>query len=106
MWDTLSRMAALPDATQVYSGHEYAESNLRFALSVDGANPELQARAEAIRRLRAAGKPTVPARMDLERATNPFLRAGAPEVKAAAGLADAPDVEVFAELRRRKDSFR
>jgi hydroxyacylglutathione hydrolase len=106
MWDTLSRMAALPDATQVYSGHEYAESNLRFALSVDGANPELQARAEAIRRLRAAGKPTVPARMDLERATNPFLRAGAPEMKAAAGLADAPDVEVFAELRRRKDSFR
>lgn len=106
MWDTLSRMAALPDATLVYSGHEYAEGNLRFALSVDGANQALAARAEEIRRLRAAGEPTVPARLDLERATNPFLRASAADMKAALGLAGAPDVEVFAELRRRKDSFR
>jgi len=55
MWATLSRLSALPDATLVYSGHEYAESNLRFALSVDAANPALAERAGRIRELRAKG---------------------------------------------------
>ena len=105
LWDTLSRFAALPAATRIYSGHEYAEGNLRFALSVDTANPALEARAEEIRRLRAAGEPTVPATLELERATNPFLRAMDADMKAAAGLPDATDVEVFAALRRRKDNF-
>lgn len=106
MWATLSRLAALPDATRVYSGHEYAESNLRFALSVDAANPALAERAGRIRELRAKGEPTVPARLDLERATNPFLRATAADMKANVDLAGASDVAVFAELRRRKDTFR
>lgn len=105
MWDTLTRLAALPPATRVYSGHEYTEANLRFAKSVDTANPVLDARAEEIRRLRDAGEPTVPATLELERMTNPFLRAMDADMKAAAGLRDASDREVFAELRRRKDSF-
>lgn len=105
MWDTLGRLTALPGATRVYSGHEYTESNLRFAESVDKANPALTARAEEIRRLRAEGKPTIPARLDLERTTNPFLRAADADMKAGIGLGDAPDAEVFAELRRRKDNF-
>jgi hydroxyacylglutathione hydrolase len=106
MWGTLTRLGALPDATLVYSGHEYAESNLRFALSVDTDNPALARRAEDIRQLRAEGKPTVPARLDLERATNPFLRATSTEMKASVGLPGAPDAEVFADLRHRKDNFR
>jgi hydroxyacylglutathione hydrolase len=106
MWGTLTRLGALPDATLVYSGHEYAESNLRFALSVDTDNPALARRAEDIRQLRAEGKPTVPARLDLERATNPFLRATSTEMKASVGLPGASDAEVFADLRHRKDNFR
>lgn len=106
MWRSLTTLAALPAETLVYSGHEYAESNLRFALSVDGGNPALQARAEEIRARRAGGEATVPARLDLEIATNPFLRAADPEMKARMGLAGAPDVEVFAEIRKRKDAFR
>jgi hydroxyacylglutathione hydrolase len=105
MWESLSALAALPDETRVYSGHEYAQSNLRFALSVDGANPALQARAQEIAAIRAQGAPTVPARLGLERATNPFLRCGDPAFKAALGLAGLPDAQVFADVRRRKDSF-
>jgi hydroxyacylglutathione hydrolase len=105
MWASLSALAALPDETRVYSGHEYAQSNLRFALSVDGANPALQARAQEIAAARARGEPTVPARLDLERATNPFLRCGDAAFKAALGLAGLPDAQVFAGVRRRKDSF-
>ncbi|HPG23935.1 MAG TPA: hydroxyacylglutathione hydrolase [Amaricoccus sp.] len=106
MWRSLARLAALPPETLVYSGHEYAESNLRFALSVDGENPALRARAEEVAALRARGEATVPARLDLEIATNPFLRARDPGMKARLGLAGAPDAAVFAEIRRRKDAFR
>jgi hydroxyacylglutathione hydrolase len=106
MWQSLSTLAALPAETLVYSGHEYAESNLRFALSVDGENDALVVRAGEIAAVRARGEATVPARLDLEIATNPFLRATDPGMKARMGLAGAPDVEVFAEIRRRKDGFR
>jgi hydroxyacylglutathione hydrolase len=105
MWASLSRLAALSDDTLVHSGHEYAESNARFALSVDPDNPALRARAGQIAAARAAGRPTVPARLDLERATNPFLRVADPGFKAGLGLGDLPDTRVFAEVRRRKDAF-
>lgn len=105
MWESLMKMAALPDDTLLYSGHEYAESNTRFALSVDGENPALRARAKDIAAMRQMVGATVPARLDLERATNPFLRAADEDFKAALGLGGLPDAQVFAEVRRRKDSF-
>ena len=105
MWQTLSTLAALPDDTAVYSGHEYAASNVRFALSVDADNVALKARAGEIAAMRERSEPTVPARLDLERATNPFLRSADPAFKARLGLENLPDAQVFAEVRRRKDAF-
>jgi hydroxyacylglutathione hydrolase len=105
MWQSLCAMAALPDETLVFSGHEYAESNTRFALSVDTDNPALQARAKEIAAMRQMGGATVPARLELERRTNPFLRSGVAEFKARLGLEKLPDAQVFAEIRRRKDAF-
>ena len=90
MWDSLSRLAALPDATLVYSGHEYAESNARFALSVDGGNEALVRRAGEIGAMRQMGAATVPARLDLERATNPFLRVSAPTSRRATDWRSCP----------------
>jgi hydroxyacylglutathione hydrolase len=75
MWDSLSALAQLPPETLVCSGHEYTQSNIRFALSVDTGNPALQARAARVEVLRAAGLPTVPVPLSEELATNPFLRA-------------------------------
>jgi hydroxyacylglutathione hydrolase len=105
MWQSLCTMAALPDDTLVYSGHEYAESNTRFALSVDPDNPALQARAKEIAAMRQMGGATVPARLDLERRTNPYLRSRDADFKARLGLETLPDAQVFAEVRRRKDAF-
>ncbi len=105
MWASLSRLAALPEDTVIYSGHEYTEANGRFALSVDGENPALLARMDDIRAARAKGEPTVPSTLALELATNPFLRATAPEMAAGLGMAGADPAEVFAEVRRRKDRF-
>jgi hydroxyacylglutathione hydrolase len=105
MWGSLVKMATLPDETLLYSGHEYAESNTRFALSVDGENQALRARAKDIAAMRQMVGATVPARLDLERATNPFLRVADSDFKGRLGLEGLPDAQVFAELRRRKDSF-
>jgi hydroxyacylglutathione hydrolase len=71
MWATLTRLAALPPETWICSGHEYTQANARFALSVDGDNPDLRARAAAIEAARAEGRPTVPSRLADEIATNP-----------------------------------
>ena len=105
MWASLSKLAALPPETLVCSGHEYTAANARFALTIEPGNAALVARAAEIEAVRAAGRPTVPSRLADELATNPFLRADAPEVRAAVGLPDGPDVAVFAEVRARKDRF-
>jgi hydroxyacylglutathione hydrolase len=105
MWNSLSRLAALPPDTLVCSGHEYTQSNIRFALTIEPDNAALKARAEAVSVARAKGLPTVPVRLSEELATNPFLRAGLPSVKAAVGMPGAADGNVFAEIRTRKDRF-
>jgi hydroxyacylglutathione hydrolase len=105
MWNSLAKLAALPGETQVYCGHEYTESNARFALTIEPGNVDLVARAEAVKALRAQGRPTLPTTIALELATNPFLRAEIPAVQEALGLAGADPAQVFAEIRRRKDNF-
>ncbi|MDE3175950.1 MAG: hydroxyacylglutathione hydrolase [Pseudomonadota bacterium] len=105
MWSSLAKLAALPGETQVYCGHEYTEANARFALSIEPGNADLLARAEAVKALRAKGQPTLPTTIALELATNPFLRAEIPAVQKAVGLEGADPAQVFAEIRRRKDSF-
>lgn len=105
MWDSLQKLAALPPETTVYSGHEYTQSNAKFALSVDPSNPALISRASAVEAARAKGQPTVPSTLAEELATNPFLRATDPDLQAHLGMAGADPAEVFAEIRTRKDCF-
>ncbi|WP_134724628.1 hydroxyacylglutathione hydrolase [Paracoccus luteus] len=97
MWDSLSRLAALPDDTLVCSGHDYCRGNGAFALSVDPDNAALRARIDAV----AAGRrPCSPATLGEEKATNPFLRA--PEL----ARPDESALSAFARLRAGKDGFR
>lgn len=105
MWDSMRRLRALPDDTLVCCAHEYTLSNARFALTVDGDNPALVARAEQVRQAREQGQPTVPDRLGLEKATNPFMRVDDPALAAAVGMAGAPPEAVFGEIRARKDRF-
>lgn len=104
MWQSLSKLAALPGTTLVCSGHEYTEGNARFARTLDEP-PALIERMDRIARARASGLPTVPSTLAEERATNPFLRASDPAMKKTLGLGDATDAEVFATIRARKDNF-
>ncbi len=105
MWRSLSKLAALPEDTVIYSGHEYTASNARFALTIEPGNDALRKRAQQVKKARADGQPTVPSTLAEERATNPFLRAHLKEVKAAINMPHASDSECFAEIRQRKDRF-
>lgn len=103
LYKSLMKLARLRGSVEVYCGHEYTQSNARFALTVEGDNDLLVSRAKEIDRQRAAGEFTLPTTIALERATNPFLRAEEPSIKAALGMPDADAVDVFAELRERKN---
>ncbi|SMO63649.1 hydroxyacylglutathione hydrolase [Paracoccus laeviglucosivorans] len=100
MWDSLSRLNALPGATLVCSGHDYCRGNGAFALSIDSGNETLRQRLADT----ASGRrPCAPATLDDERATNPFLRVA--ELRDALGMKGASDADVFARLRKMKDEF-
>jgi hydroxyacylglutathione hydrolase len=105
MHASLAKLAALPPETLICSGHEYTTSNLRFAATLEPANPALISRIAEVAEARVQGRPTVPGSLQTELATNPYLRVHLPALKTAVGLPDADDVKVFAEIRTRKDKF-
>ena len=105
MWESLRKLASLPPDTLIYSGHEYSEVNADFALEVGPETPALVQRSEDIQQKLASGHPTVPVRLSLELETNPFLRAGHKEMKRQLGMQQSSDVEVFTEIRQRRNRF-
>lgn len=102
---SLLKLAALPGDPLVCSGHEYTASNARFAATLEHGNPALISRMADVTAKRAKGEATVPTRLSLELATNPYLRAHLPSLKTAVGLPNATDEQVFAAIRTRKDHF-
>jgi hydroxyacylglutathione hydrolase len=105
MWDSLLKLRALPDDTEFFCGHEYTQSNIKFALTIEPDNKALLARAKEVDAQRAAGKPTIPATIGAEKAENCFLRADVPSVAAHLGMSGQPAAKVFAEIRERKNKF-
>lgn len=113
---SLSKLAALPPETRVFCGHEYTVSNLRFAQTVEPENEAIARKLEAARAARERGEATVGSSMGDERATNPFLRCAEPAVQArfnfgrgSASAVPSPGAslaDVFAAVRRAKDTFR
>jgi hydroxyacylglutathione hydrolase len=109
MLRSLAKLMALPDATKVYFGHEYTEKNLRFALTLEPHNRELQRKHAWAVEQGAKHQPTVPTTMASEKATNPFFRWNSPELRATlhAQFPALPmdDVSVFGKTRALKDAF-
>ena len=108
MHDSLMRLGALPGDTAVYCAHEYTETNLRFALTVEAGNRNLRRRVDDVAVARAKGLATIPTTIQLERATNPFLRCEVPEV--IEGVRDrgenaSDSLAVFTALRRWRNAF-
>jgi len=105
MWLSLNKLASLPESTRVYCAHEYTQSNGRYALTVEPDNIALIARMEEVNHNRKHGLSTIPSTIELEKATNPFFRVQSPALQKNLNMQNDPLVEIFAEIRRRKDRF-
>jgi len=105
MWTSLQKILRWPDATRLYCAHEYTQANGRFAVTVEPGNAALVERVADVARARAAGNPTIPTTVALEKATNPFLRPSSRGLRETIGMVGASDVEVFARTRALKDAF-
>ncbi len=109
MVDSLRKLAALPDDTKVYCGHEYTEKNLRFALTLEPNNQRLKSKHEWSKKVVSEGGFTVPSTIEDEKLTNPFLRADSPELQASVKRVDpqigSDPISIFAKARELKDRF-
>ena len=109
MFDSLQKLAVLPDETRVYPTHEYTQANLKFAQAVEPDNPHVLTAIRDTNTLRNSNLPTLPTTIRAEKCHNPFLRSHQPPVIAAAmeqsGSFVVDPVEVFATVRQWKDNF-
>ncbi|MDJ0531334.1 MAG: hydroxyacylglutathione hydrolase [Xenococcaceae cyanobacterium MO_207.B15] len=103
MVDSLSKFRALPDNTLVWCAHEYTLNNLKFALTVDRYNADLQNRYESVKSDRAFGKATVPSILGIEKKTNPFLRWDSSSLQEVTKIQEP--ARVFGRIRGMKDQF-
>lgn len=105
MWQSLQKLKALPPATQIYCTHEYTQNNGKFALTVEPDNTLLQQKMRTVNQLRANHQPTVPSTIGEELETNPFFREDSTRLQQTIGMVNKPPMQIFAEIRRLKDSF-
>jgi len=105
LWQSLTRLASLPDDTLVYCGHDYTAENYEFALTIEPDNQLVQQRLRDVERAARQGQPSVPSTIAQEHATNIFFRAGEAAVRAALNMNESEPGHAFAELRRRKNRF-
>lgn len=106
MYQSLQRLTQLPADTRVYCAHEYTLNNLAFALELEPDNMALHKRRQEVTELRTAGLPSLPTTIELELATNPFLRCGSNTIRQSLELEEntAP-AEVFRILREMKNNY-
>jgi hydroxyacylglutathione hydrolase len=103
MVKSLTKLRNLPDNTRVWCAHEYTLSNLKFALTVDSDNHNLQQRYQEVQEKRSQDIPTIPSILGIEKLTNPFLRWDTPELQKA--MNSNEPIQVFGRLRGKKDVF-
>ncbi len=107
MHSSLTRLGELPADTSVYCGHEYTETNLRFAAKMEPSNESIRSARERAGALRKRGDPAVGTTLAEERRVNPFLRVRSSEIRTTLGIpSDADDATAFAAIRAAKDAFR
>ena len=108
MHNSLAKLKQLPSNTKIYCGHEYTESNFKFALEVDPLNEDLQVRLNEVKRLRELEIPTLPSTLESELKTNPFLRCDNKDIQEGIHKKfNTPklEVDVFKAIREWKDNF-
>jgi len=105
MWHSLNKIMKWPDETRLYCAHEYTQANARFALTVEPHNRDLYIRSREVDKIRAAGEPTIPTTLVLEKKTNPFLRPHSRDIRRTINMEKSSDLDVFTKIRNLKNAF-
>jgi len=108
MFESLIKLKNLPTNTNIYCGHEYTLSNLKFAKEVEPFNKDILSRYNKVLKLREKGTPSVPSTLSTELKTNPFLRCDNKEVQeniSSKFKITKKNKEIFKALRSWKDNF-
>ena len=105
MFTSLQKCAKLPKDTLIFFGHEYTQKNLEFALTIDPDNKILQKRLADTKTLYQSNQISTPSTLEIELATNPFLRVNDPSIRKNLHMEDASDLEVFTKIRQMKDNY-
>ncbi|MDG3088849.1 hydroxyacylglutathione hydrolase [Vibrio hannami] len=107
MFDSVNKISALPDSTEIYCAHEYTASNIVFALAAEPDNRQLQLYRDEVQQLRSQQKSTIPTSLLREKSVNPFLRTTEPTIIQSVSnrTKDNSPIEIFAALRQWKNDF-
>lgn len=105
MMTSLQKLAKLPASTQVYCTHEYTLQNINFALTLEPSNATLVQRYEDTFKLHNAHLPSLPSTIDLELASNPFLRCDSKEIQESIQLKNHTLLQVFTKIRDIRNSY-
>ena len=105
LWKTLVKLRLLPDETLIFCGHEYTLDNYKFATELVPDWPPARMALQSVQQQRKEGKPTIPRRLGNEKKSNVFLCADQSSFLKAFNRQEVDPVQVFAELRKRKDHF-
>ena len=105
MFNSLKKLADLPDNTLIYPGHDYTIENYQFALTLQPNNETVKQLLHQLQHSKSRGTPFTPSTISREKSTNPFLRADTPELKTALNMPNVSAVELFADIRQQKDIF-
>ena len=108
MFNSLKKITKLPINTNIYCGHEYTLSNLKFALEVDDTNKELIEEFKKVENKINSNIPSLPTTLDKELKVNPFLRCDNINIQNKIiekfNVSDN-ELEIFTALRKWKDNF-
>lgn len=90
-FNALQTFKSLDETVEVYAGHEYTQTNLRFAQSIEPANKNISQVLDQVNSLRAHDLPSLPSTIGMEKNINLFLQ--------------ADKLQDFIELRKARDNF-
>jgi hydroxyacylglutathione hydrolase len=108
MFHALKKITKLPTNTNIYCGHEYTLSNLKFALEADDSNKELIEEFKKVENKINSNIPSLPTTLDKELKVNPFLRCDNINIQnkiIEKFKVSNNELEVFTALRKWKDNF-
>ena len=104
MWNSLKKLRALPDNTNIYCGHEYTLSNAKFLDSELPSDP-LDEKIKELEKFMQIGHPSIPTTIKEEKELNIFLSCDRKNLKKKLHIDNYSDIETFAYIRNLKDNF-